>query len=337
MSESNYTVQLPTATVIIPVYNGISTLPACLDSVGKQDYPQPPEVIIVDDGSTDGSGDYAESKGFKVIRQENRGPGVARNTGANAASGELLIFTDADCILDRDFITELTRPLIGTDIVGSQGIFYSRQRNLVARFIQQEINERYVRQSALKYIDWIATYGACYRKDVFLKNGGFNDIYSSEDAEFSIRLGKKGYKMVLAPRARCQHTNYENFFKFIRYKYKRAYWTVWLYSQYPNRIVSDKLTPSSRKNLMFMMMGMVIFLLLGVFWKSSIWVALIFTAALLVSTLPFSFKAMKEDPLVGLISPVFLITRTASYICGFCKGFIDYHRGERRVKKSAAK
>lgn len=327
----------PTVSVIIPVYNGISTLPKCLESLKNQDYPRPFEVILVDDGSTDGSGDYAENQGVKVLRQQNKGPGIARNTGAEIASGELLVFTDADCVLNHDFITEMVKPLRNPEIVGSQGMYYSRQKNIIARFIQLENSERYDRKTQAEYIDWLATFAACYRRDVFLENGGFSDNYSSEDIEFSFRLANKGYKMVLAPKAMCEHLHYESFFKFIRFKYKRAYWTIWLYRQYPNRLIKDPLTPKSRKSMMLFMVLVVLSFILGIWWKWALYVALVSAGILILSTLPLSFRILKKDLIVGLMTPLFLLTRTASYICGFTKGLFDYFRGVKTVRKSASK
>ncbi len=328
----------PSVTVIIPVYNGMSTLPECLDSLKALDYPGALEFIIVDDGSTDQTAEYCESRSVKVIKQKNRGPGVARNTGAREAKGDYLIFTDADCVVDPDFVTELIRPLIGTDIIGSQGQFYSLQKNLVARFIQHEILERVERLKSSEYTDWIATYAACYRKDVFLENGGFSDIYSSEDVELSFRLAGKGYKMVMAPKARCQHRNYENFFKFLRFKYKRAYWTIWLYKRFPERIVHDRLTPSTRKTMMLMMAAAAAFLILGCWYRFCLYIGFFWAALLIASTVPFALKVLRRgDFIMALLSPLFLIARTASYIVGFIKGLTDYWRGVRTVKRSAAK
>ena len=337
MTQSIDREKAPSITVIIPVYNGMSTLPKCLESLERQDYPRPLEVIVVDDGSSDGSGDYAESKGCKVIRQRNQGPGVARNKGADIASGELLVFTDADCVLDSDFVTELVMPVMEEGVAGSQGMFYSRQKNIIARFIQLETSERYNRKTQAEYIDLLATFAACYRRDVFLENGGFNDNYSSEDAEFSFRLTDRGYKMVLAPKAMCEHLHYESFFKFIRYKYKRAYWTVWLYRQYPNRLVKDPLTPKSRKSMMLFMVLVVLSLIAGIWWKWALYIALASAVILILSTLPLTIRIMRVDIAVGLMTPLFLLARTVSYICGFTKGLFDYFRGVKTVKKSASK
>lgn len=84
-------------SVIIPVYNGADTVARAIQSVLAQDYSLY-ELIIVDDGSTDSTADVVRGfgSGIKYIRQENRGPAAARNTGANIAHGEYLAFLDAD-------------------------------------------------------------------------------------------------------------------------------------------------------------------------------------------------------------------------------------------------
>ncbi len=327
----------PSVSVIIPVYNGMSTLPGCLDSLEEQDYLREFEVIVVDDGSSDGSGDYAESRGEKVIRQSNKGPGIARNTGAEAAQGEYLVFTDDDCIWDQNFLTELIKPVLGGGFIGSQGIQYSHQRSLTARFIQYEYSERYRLQAKAEYLDWVATYGACYLKSAFLEAGGFNDTYSSEDCELSIRLGKMGYRMTFAPNARLQHRHFENFGKFLLYKYKRAYWTIWLYKKYPNRIVNDKMTPSSRKTMMIFLSLAVVFGMTAIFLNYGVYLSLFFLIVFLGQTIPLTLRILKIDKVVGLLAPFFLTARTVSYIFGFTKGLIDYKRGIRTAKKSSAK
>jgi glycosyltransferase involved in cell wall biosynthesis len=86
-----------TVSVIIPVYNGAAYLAEAITSALQQTY-APYEVIVVDDGSTDGSAAVAEAfvPRVRVIRQANAGCGAARNTGVRNASGSLLAFLDAD-------------------------------------------------------------------------------------------------------------------------------------------------------------------------------------------------------------------------------------------------
>lgn len=85
-------------SVIVPLYNKAEHVGRCLQSIARQTF-RDFQVIVVDDGSTDGSGEIARSFGdarFRVIAQPNAGPGAARNRGAAEASGELLAFLDAD-------------------------------------------------------------------------------------------------------------------------------------------------------------------------------------------------------------------------------------------------
>jgi CDP-glycerol glycerophosphotransferase len=87
----------PLVSVIIPAYNCAGVLPETIDSVLKQTYGNI-EIVVVDDGSTDGTGKIAEgylgSGKVRWYRQENGGPGAARNKGIQAARGEYLAFTD---------------------------------------------------------------------------------------------------------------------------------------------------------------------------------------------------------------------------------------------------
>jgi glycosyltransferase involved in cell wall biosynthesis len=88
---------VPTVSVVVPCYNGADYLEECLRSAVAQTHP-PLEVIVVDDGSTDGSAALATALGapIRVIRQENSGESVARNRAIDEARGEWVAFLDAD-------------------------------------------------------------------------------------------------------------------------------------------------------------------------------------------------------------------------------------------------
>ena len=103
--------QEPLISVIVPVYNGEAFLDQCLESIVAQDYARL-EIIVVDDGSTDGtaaiSDRWAERDNrIRVIHQPNGGHSAARNAGLDAMSGELMMMVDSDDVLHPDFVTVL--------------------------------------------------------------------------------------------------------------------------------------------------------------------------------------------------------------------------------------
>ena len=97
-------------SVIIPVYNSCSYLGACINSIRNQSY-ENVEIILVDDGSTDGSEKVCDQFAEKdnriiVIHQKNSGTSVARNTGLRAASGDYIMFMDNDDYWNDTFCLE---------------------------------------------------------------------------------------------------------------------------------------------------------------------------------------------------------------------------------------
>ncbi len=111
----------PFVSVIVCSYNGGRTLAACLDSLSKLTYPDY-EVILVDDGSTDDTAYTAtQFPQVRYIHQSNHGLSHARNTGAAAARGEVLAYTDSDCMADVDWLYYLIGTLISGDYAGVGG------------------------------------------------------------------------------------------------------------------------------------------------------------------------------------------------------------------------
>lgn len=101
----------PLVSIIVPVYNVEDYLPACLESIQRQDYNNT-EIIIVNDGSTDNSGSICDKAAaaddrIKVIHQENGGLSAARNAGINQAAGEYIVFVDSDDLMHPSYISVL--------------------------------------------------------------------------------------------------------------------------------------------------------------------------------------------------------------------------------------
>ncbi len=107
------------ASVIVPVHNGAATLLAALSALARQEAPEAYEVIVVDDGSVDGSAALAERGPgpVTVLRQEQAGPAAARNRGAEAAHGAFLCFTDSDCFPHSGWLAAGLAALEHADLV----------------------------------------------------------------------------------------------------------------------------------------------------------------------------------------------------------------------------
>lgn len=119
-------VSAPRISVVICAYNAGATIEACLGSLRALRYPRF-EVVVVDDGSTDTTGAVAdavaaEDSRFRVVHQPNRGLSVARNVGLHAATGGIVAYTDADCIVDPDWLAHLARTFQRTGAAAVGGL-----------------------------------------------------------------------------------------------------------------------------------------------------------------------------------------------------------------------
>jgi glycosyltransferase involved in cell wall biosynthesis len=112
--------QWPRISVVVCIYNGESTVRDCCEGLRDIDYPDY-EVIVVDDGSIDRTAAIATEFGFRVIRTENCGLSRARNTGLQAATGEIVAYTDGDARPDRDWLRYLASVFMTTSHAGVGG------------------------------------------------------------------------------------------------------------------------------------------------------------------------------------------------------------------------
>jgi len=314
-------------SVIVPAFNAEKTIAACLTSllnqtVAQQDY----EIIVVDDGSTDATADIVRKYSqVRLLSQENQGPAAARNNGVRQAQGDIILFTDADCTVSDNWIEEMTCLLKSNpEVVGAKGVYKTSQKSLVARFVQLEYEDKYDVMKRHKYIDFIDTYSACFRKHVFIKMDGYNrsfPVACAEDVELSFRLANAGYKMLFAPRAIVYHIHPDNFAGYLKKKYKFAYWRILAVRKNPNKIVKDSHTPQTMK-LQVLLIPLIVLSLLAGIWMRSFIPAVIVLFVYFATTIPFVFKAVKKDVSAGLMSPVLLLSRSTAQFLGIVHGLL---------------
>ncbi len=197
-------------SVIVPVRNGRTHLPRCLEALSRSEYASF-EVIVVDDCSTDVTPQIAEHYGTRCLRTpRTMGPGGARNLGAHSADGEILAFVDADVVLPpsalRLIAEDFERDADLAAVFGSYDdqpawrSFVSQYKNLMHHYVHQISNE-----SAATF--W-AGCGAI-RKTVFEEFGGFDGAKygppSIEDIALGLELGRRGRRILLDKRVQVKH------------------------------------------------------------------------------------------------------------------------------------
>jgi len=314
-----------TISVVIPVYNGAGTLPACLQALGHQTCP-PSEVIVVDDGSTDSTAAVAAQFGARLLSQEKSGPAAARNLGAKAACGTLILFTDSDCIPARDWVERMAAPFADPTVSGAKGEYRTRQPEFVARFVQQEYQDRYDRMVGRRQIDHVDTYSAAYRRDLFLFAGGFDTIFSSasvEDQEFSFRLAGQGHRLVYVPGAVVYHRHNRTLGEYVRRKFWIGYWKALITRRYPAKLINDSHTPQGLKlqiglaALGGFLLALSIFVSNWRFMRAGGWLSWL---CLLLSAFSFYKKIVQRDRPVLWAAPLLIFARAWALGWGFLLG-----------------
>jgi glycosyltransferase involved in cell wall biosynthesis len=178
----------PLVSIIIPVYNAEPFLRETLDSVFALDY-EPFEVIVVDDGSTDGSAEVARSyPGVRFFEQANSGASGARNTGASHARGEFLAYVDSDDLVPANKLAlQVGYMLDHPDVVCVLGR-------------QEWMNppEGLARDVFFGDLDGIPLMSMVIRSDVLRDVGEFDEDRGG-DMDFLIRLRERGYKHHVLP------------------------------------------------------------------------------------------------------------------------------------------
>jgi glycosyltransferase involved in cell wall biosynthesis len=226
--------------VVVATLDGAQTLPALLTACASQDFAEPFEVVVVDDGSTDGTAVVAERMGATVVRQENRGPASARNAGWKREGADWILFTDSDCVPRRDWVRLLVSALRdGASVVaGSYGI--ANPGNWLAEAIHAEIVWRHARLRDT--IDFAGSFNLGARREALEAVGGFDESFaapSAEDNDLSYRWGRAGYSIRFVRTALVDHRHPTSLRRYLREQERHGYWRVRLYRSHPTRIRGD--------------------------------------------------------------------------------------------------
>jgi GT2 family glycosyltransferase len=302
---------------------------------------QPLEILVVNDGSTDDTAAVVQRiPGVRLVNQSNGGPAAARNRGALEATGSIILFTDDDCVPEPDWVTAMLAPFEDPDVVGAKGVYRTHQSALIARFVQIEYESRYRLMANLPTIDFIDTYSAAFRRQRFLEMDGYDTSFPlacAEDIELSYRMSTRGWKMVFVPAAIVYHSHPDTWRAYLKKKYKFAFWRVLAVRKNPSKVVKDTHTPQIMKLQLLLMPVLVLALGIDLFRRPPISLTALVIIGFLLSTAPFTFRAIEKDAAVGWFSPLILAARACAQAIGVISGLIyTLCKPAAIAKKSAA-
>jgi len=224
-------------SVVIPVYNGEKTLKQCLDSVLNQTCKNY-EVIVVDNNSTDRTKNIIKEfqkkdKRIKYVFEKTKIRGAARNTGVRNSKGKIIACTDCDCIVSRNWLQKLTKPILHGKEVAVQGYEKPAYINFWTKQYQIK-SERCLKNVENKgYILNLDTKNFAILKKVLIDIGNFNRIvHVCEDMDVLFRFLGRGLKIKFV-NIQVKHFHKATLFSLIKTEFNKGFWAAKLRKIYP--------------------------------------------------------------------------------------------------------
>jgi glycosyltransferase involved in cell wall biosynthesis len=221
-------------SIIIPAYNSEITLPALLNSLKKQTYEKDFEIIVVDDCSTDGTCGACHAWEIQPWRlKKNRGPAHCRNLGARRAKGDVLIFTDSDCIVAYDWLEQIERCFAQ----GDAEVIMGKLVLLPSNFLGDSISalgfpaggalgfEKVWKVSEDGFTNSLSSCNFAIKRELFEDVGGFDECFpyaGGEDSFLAYSLVQSGYRIKYCPQVLAYHVASDSLKSFLRWQFHRG-------------------------------------------------------------------------------------------------------------------
>lgn len=237
-------------SVVLPVYQGEATLDAALSALRAQVFPGPWEILVVDDGSRDGSRAIAERHAaeearVRILAGAGAGAASAINLGLKEARYPFLAQVDQDVILEPGWVERLVARLVADEgLAAAQGQYLGDPRDgLWARVTALDLRERYRALARREFTDHVCTGNSIYRTSALRALGGLDSSYGyGYDNDLSYRLGDAGHRLAFCPDATSWHRQRLSLPTFLRRQFGYGYGRLDLVARYPNRVGGDRVS-----------------------------------------------------------------------------------------------
>ncbi|MEU3647074.1 bifunctional polysaccharide deacetylase/glycosyltransferase family 2 protein [Lentzea sp. NPDC034063] len=201
----------PPVSVVVPAFNEALNIVATVRSIAGNNHLADVEVIVVDDGSTDGTADIAEEldlPGVTVIRQTNQGKPAALNAGIREATHDVLVLVDGDTIFEPDTVGQLVQPFADNDVGAVSGnAKVGNRQGLLGRWQHLEYcaGSNLDRQilHALRCIPTVPGAVGAFRRAALVDVGGVSDDTLAEDTDLTMAVTRAGWRVAYRPEAKA--------------------------------------------------------------------------------------------------------------------------------------
>ena len=233
---------------VVPVLNGRRWLPRVIEAIRTQTVRVPVEIIVIDDGSTDGSWSWLDSRsrsgGLVPLRGPGRGAAAALNAGIRAAQYPAICQVDQDVILEPGWLAILLAALEDPDVAAAQGHYtLAPAAGFWARTMGRDLEWRYSRMGGLT--DHVCTGNAVYRASALHAVGLFDErLGYGYDNDLSYRLLKAGYRLEYCPAARSVHLWREGAAGYLRQQFGVGYGRLDVVAKHRSRVRGDAVSNS---------------------------------------------------------------------------------------------